>query len=296
MNRSKLPAKPLPWRKILRCAFAGLALPWCAGLSSAATLYFTNAYDYVDGSSAVQSYNPNAVTLATQSISGNGETSASSASLSGGTLKVLNTGNVTALTSVNTGSFASLGDTITSTGATAGLNLGVSLAVSGTAYSVTPSGDDTFLVIAAYAPGVFDSNNYGSSIWAAGYQLGTNSGGSAPFFLYGISSVTGVYGDGANNIPVSIPFALLPSTFDLFVGLASYENGSGLVWSNDYSHTVTLSLLAPNGVNLASASGALPITSQSSTPEPYTLGTAGFAILAGLAILRGRKQVTTATR
>ncbi len=249
-----------------RYAVFGLALACGSVNAVAATLYFSDAFNYTNGNpSANQTYSdyePNNVAAsATGSI--NGETTTSSASISAGTLRVLNTGSISpSLGGANTASYASLGDTITSSGATAGLNLGVNISVDGTAFADNPPDDTTFLVVAAYTAGVFDNNEYSTPLWVAGYALGADSvvvpGDSGPDGListFGVTSLAGTYGDGANNIPISIPFASLPSNFDLFVALASYENGSGLDWSNDYSHTLSLSVSAPNGVTVSSASG-----------------------------------------
>jgi hypothetical protein len=188
-------------------------------------------------------------------------------------LKILNTGNIDpSLGGANTASYASLGDTITASGATAGLNLGVNITEDGSAYAVSPGDDSTLLVVAAYTPGVFDSNAYSTPLWSAGYQIGADSTAASSGILasWGVSSATGTYGDGSNTIPISIPFAYLPSTFDLFVAMGSYENGSGLVWSNDFSHTLNVSLTAP---------------------EPSTMTMGGGALLAGLIARRRRTRL-----
>ena len=128
---------------------------------------------------------------------------------------------------VNTASFASLGDTITALGPTGGLNLGVTLNVNGSASTYQPLEDDTWLVVAAYAPGVFDSNAYNTPLWSEAFGLGTDSLGAAPgqstpgsgiVGYYNISALTNSYADGSESIPISIPFDTLPSTFDLFRG------------------------------------------------------------------------------
>jgi hypothetical protein len=286
---------------LARYTLFGLALLSCSVVSATAssitpTLYFSDAFDYTNGNpSAGQTYSdyePNGVTAsATGSI--NGETTTSSASIAAGTLKILNTGNIDPSLGANTASYASLGDTITASGATAGLNLGVNITEDGSAYAVNPGDDSTFLVVAAYTPGVFDTNAYATPLWAAGYQIGADSTAASSGILgaWGISSATGSYGDGSNAIPISIPFASLPSTFDLFVAMGSYENGSGVVWSNDFSHTLNVSLTAPAGVTLSSASDALP-----GTPEPSTLSMGGLALLAGLAIRLRKKMNSAAVR
>ena len=293
----RIPEIPAP----ARYTMLGLVLLVCGSVNAfatsiAPTLYFSDAFDYTNGNPAAgqtySDYEPNAVT-ASSTGSINGETTTSSASIAAGTLKILNTGNIDpSLGGANTASYASLGDTITASGATAGLNLGVNITEDGSAFAANPGDDNTFLVVAAYTPGVFDSNAYSTPLWSVGYQIGADStaASSGIFSLYGLSSATGIYGDGSNTIPLSIPFASLPSTFDLFVAMGSYENGSGLVWTNDFSHTLDVSLSAPGGVSLTSASGDLPGTT---TPEPSTLAMGGLALLAGL-IARFRKKMNSA--
>jgi len=292
-------------RPICKTALLGSTLFVLAfGVTSASattitpTLYFSDASDYTNGNPAdnqiYSDYEPNAVTAsATGSI--NGETTTSSASIAAGTLRILNTGNIDpSLGGANTESYASLGDTITASGATAGLNLGVNITENGTASAASPGDDDTFMVVAAYTSGTFDTNAYTTPLWAAGYQIGADStaASSGIFGAFGLSAATGIYGDGSNNIPISIPFATLPSTFELFIAIGSYENGSGLVWSNDFSHTLDVSVSAPTGVSLTSASGDLPVTS--STPEPSTLSLGAIALLAGLVVRFRRKTVPVA--
>ena len=273
-----------------------------AGSITASTLYFSNAFNYTSDGTQYHQYSPNGVS-ATESGTDPGESVASSANISTGTLKMLNNGTVTSGFSVNTASYASLGDTITATGSTAGLNLGVNLQVDGSAQTDQPAEDDTFLVVAAYAPGVFDSNAYGTPLWAEGFGLGTDSGGAAPgqstpgsgiVGVYGITSLTNSYNDGSESIPLNIPFATLPTTFDLFIAMGSYEVGSDITtWDNDYSHTLTVSLSAPGGVSLSSASGVFP-TVDGAAPEPSTFALLGMAFVAGLVALRKKNQRLTA--
>ncbi len=274
-----------------RHAVLGLIFVCAAGTASADVQFFSAASGYNDFFSFVNNYNPNVTTLAATSIGNTQETNNSSASLSAGTLKILNTGNVSTLTSVSTASFASMGDTITSSGATGGLKLGVSLAVDGSSITNHLGDNQTFLYIAAYAPGVFDSNAYygGTALWYSDYVLGADSNTTSSLlgFYTNNSTPTAVYGDGSENISLSIPFSALPSTFDLYVALGSYEIGPGLVWSTDYSHTVSLSLAAPTGVTLTSASGVLPGTS-SAVPEPGSVVLLGSA-LGALALWSRRK-------
>jgi hypothetical protein len=279
-----------------RSAIAGFGFMFAAGVANASgvpsTLYFSDAFNYTNAATYSQ-YAPN-LTVASANGADDGETVFSSANLATGTLRMLNDGSVTQGFSVSDASYASLGDTITATGTTAGLQLGVNLQVNGSTQTDVPADDDTFLVVAAYAPGVFDSNAYSTPLWAEGFGLGTDSGGAAPGGVpgsgivteYGITSLTNSYGDGSESIPLDIPFATLPTTFDLFIAMGSYEVGSDMTtWTNDYSDTLTASLSAPAGVNLSSASGVFPGTA---TPEPSTFALVGMAFVAGLAALRER--------
>jgi hypothetical protein len=258
-----------------------------AGAITVTTLYFANAFDYTN-SATYHDYAPNLLT-AIETGSDVGETVTSSASLTAGTLKILNEGSVDPSISPNTASFASLGDTLTASGATAGLNLGVGITVDGSAFADHPSEDATFMLVAAYAPGVFDSNAYSTPLWAAGYSLGTDSKNTAGLLsLYGVTSLSGTYADGSEFVPISIPFSVLPSTFDLYIAMGSYETGTGLNWTNDFSHTLSVGLTTPNGVTVTSASNALSITS--STPEPSTWSLGGIALLAGMFVYARKRS------
>ena len=69
--------------------------------------------------------------------------------------------------------------------------------------------------------------------------------------------------------------------------MGSYEVGNDITtWDNDYSHTLTLALTAPEGVNLYAAWGDLPGT----VPEPSTFALVGLAFVAGFAGLRTETQ------
>ena len=196
-----------------RSAIAGFGFVLAVGAADAfatsapPTLYFSDSYNYTNAADYSQ-YAPN-LTAAAANGADDGETVSSSANLATGTLRMLNDGTVTQGFSVNDASYASLGDTITATGATAGLNLGVNLQVNGSAQTDVPADDDTFLVVAAYAPGVFDNGSlYSSPLWAEGFGIGADSGGAAPgggpgsglVTVYGITSLTNSYGDGSESI------------------------------------------------------------------------------------------------
>jgi hypothetical protein len=294
---------------LARSVIAGLGFVLAAGVANAGsivvapTLYFSDAFNYTSSTVLYTDYAPN-LTSASASGSDNGENVAASANLATGTLKMLNDGSVTSAfatgTGVNTASVAELADTITAAGSTGGLSLGVNIQVDGSAQTTAPAEDDTFLVVAAYSPGVFNSNAYSTPLWAEGFGLGTDSGGAAPgsgvggsgvVGAYGVTSLTNSYNDGSESIPLNIPFATLPTTFDLLIVMGSYEVGNDFTnWDNDYSHTLTATLSAPAGVTLSSASGVFPGAVASATPEPSTFALVGLAFVAGLVALRKRSN------
>ena len=282
----------------LLCAVLCLATP--AFASSVPVLFYSSAFDYTNGNPTLgqtySNYSPNGLSAsATGSI--NGETVFSSSSLAGVTLRILNSGSVDpTFGAVNTAAEALLGDTITSLGATGGLNLGVNITVGGSTTSDSVSSDDTFLVVAAFTPGTFTANQFfqtPNTLYQVAYSLGSASEINPSLGLpSSITSVAGHYDDGVNTIPLSIPYATLPSSFELFVALYSFQDGNSLSWTNDYSHTLSVSLAAPGGVTLSSASGVLPGTQSGAAPEPSTVGLAGIAILACAVSLRRKKKST----
>jgi hypothetical protein len=205
--------------------------------------------------------------------------------VTGHNLGVLNAGLDVTDTFVFSQVLAQLGDTITASGPVSGfgtLNLGLTLTVNGTTSQGNPAENASYLWVFAYRPGTFDQTSYNTPaniLYAAGYSLGsgTNTAVRDPNFAANNVPLVGSYGDGPNTIPLSIPFSTLGSNFQIGVLLGSIEYSPvpvvGDTWSADFSHTVGVSLSAPNGVTLSSAGGlgGLPITAPTTVPEPASM-------------------------
>jgi len=216
-----------------------------------------------------------------------------------GKLGVKLTGNLATGSGAFSGdfAFADLGDTITALGPTAGLNMGVNLTVNGSTYYSDPTQNLTFLAVYILRPGTFDTGSWTSSsvqLFSEGFTLGSGTASYATAFSnYGIQTYGGHYGDGVNTIPLNIPFATIGNNFQVFITMQTYESGdasTGATWNTDFSHTAALSLAAPPGVTLQSASGVLPL---SSTPEPALFSTTvlGMAAIFVLVRRRGRSYL-----
>jgi hypothetical protein len=179
---------------------------------------------------------------------------------------------------------AQFGDSVTAKGSTTGRNLGINLSVNGTSTLSDPTQVFTALLVAAYAPGAFDSGS--RPVFGEGFILGPGTLDPSSYFSsIGVTNA-GSFGSGPQTIPLNIPFATLGSNFQFVVGLATEVNNfapAGTTWNVDYSHTLHVALAAPEGVSLTSGSG-LPGT-VAATPEPASL-----AMLAGglltLALIR----------
>jgi len=92
--------------------------------------------------------------------------------------------------------------------------------------------------------------------------------------------VDGTFGNGPNTIPLQIPFDTIGSNFQIELVLGSAELVTGIgspTWSADFMDPINVSLSAPAGVTLTSASDLLPGT----VPEPSTLPLAA-PLIAGL--------------
>jgi hypothetical protein len=228
-----------------------------------------------------------------QSATQNGAYNTAYANLSTGQMGILDAGNVDSGWGWSQ-VMAELGDTITTLGSTGGLNLGVNLAVNGTTSFDDSSWNSTYIWVAAFKPGTFDTAWYydpaaGNLLWAEGYYLGsgtsnlgmmTMNANYVPF----IDSYTGTDGIVSENIPLNIPFDQLGSNFQIAILMGSATNiTDGGAWSSDFSHTLGVSLSAPTGVTLYSESGSLPGTQR--VPEPMSLLLLGLGI-AGIIPIR----------
>ena len=217
----------------------------------------------------------------------NGATNSASANLATGMLGVLNAG-----TSVTTPgvyeTIAQLGDTITATGSASGLsglNLGVNITENGTTSYSDPSGGFSWLWVYMFVPGTFDQGTFtspGNVLISRGYLLGTGTNTSIADALFTANDVAvdGTFGNGPNTIPLQIPFDTIGSNFQIELVLGSAELVTGIgspTWSADFMDPINVSLSAPAGVTLTSASDLLPGT----VPEPSTLPLAA-PLIAGL--------------
>ena len=276
-----------------------LALFALCSINAAAGSLNYFSYVYFDSFDPGRQTNNTSLSL---SVLENGATDTASANLITGKLGELNAGS-------NTTGFAfgqvlaQFGDTITASGSTGGLSLGVNFTENGTSSYSDPSAGFNFLWVFAYKPGTFDQTFYNAPsniLFAEGFLLGNGTDTNDANLTFANNNVplTAAIPDGLNSIPLSIPFSTLGSTFQLNVVLSSVviDRNAGDTWSADFSHTVGLSLSAPAGVTLTSASGVLPGTS-AAAPEPgsWLLAVCGIAVW-GAGMWRSKRRIRAELR
>ncbi|HLK17415.1 MAG TPA: hypothetical protein VKT81_00625 [Bryobacteraceae bacterium] len=273
-----------------------LLLPLCA-------LFAFNAAADVTYFAAVSApgFNPSFPIVQTSaSFSGtiNGATNSAAANLATGMLGVLNAGtNVTTPGVYET--IAQLGDTITATSTASGLsglNLGVNITENGTTSFTDPSSNFSFLWVYMFKPGTFDQTTFvtpGNVLISRGYILGsgTNTNIADSLFTANDVPVNGVFGDGQNTIPLQIPFDTIGSNFqiELVLGSAELVTGANETWSADFIDPINVSLSAPDGVTLTSASGLLP---GAVVPEPSSLPISAAIIFLAVTVAAKRRRKT----
>jgi hypothetical protein len=217
------------------------------------------------------------------------------ADLSTGQLGISDTGSVPAgYGTINAFSEAFMGDSISASGSTAGLSLGLDLSLAGSSTLSDPSQNLTFVGVYVLTPGSFNTSDFtapSQELYAEGFVLGPGTLSSESYFSQFGLNYTASYANGPQTIPLNIPFSTLGSNFDVLISLETYEAGdssTGPTWSVDYYDPLNVSLVAPAGVTLTSASGVLPGTT-SAVPEPRY-----FALLAGsLFMLIGLRRFST---
>ena len=242
---------------------------------------------------------PAGTTSASLSATVNGAINSAAANLATGMLGVLNAGTNATGSGVYE-SIAQLGDTITATGSASGLSgldLGVNITENGTTSYSDPSGAFSWLWVFMLAPGTFDQTEFtlpANILVSRGYLLGTGTNTLFPGLLFGANDVAedGSFGNGQNTIPLQIPFDTIGSNFQIEVVLGSEQDLTGLgtpTWSADFMDPINVSLSAPAGVTLTSASGLLPGT-VGAVPEPSSLPLAASMMALVLVALEAKRR------
>ena len=246
---------------------------------------------------------PAGTTSASYSATINGATNTVSANLANGMLGVLNAGTDVTTPGVYE-TIAQIGDTITATGSASGLSgldLGVNITETGTTSFSDSSGNFSWLWVYMFVPGTFDQSQFttpGNVLISRGYLLGngTNTSIADALFAANDVAVDGTFGDGTNTIPLQIPFNTIGSNFQIELVLGSAEDVTGIgspTWSADFLDPLNVTLSAPAGVTLTSASGLLPGT-VGAVPEPSNLPMAAGMIAIVIITLEAKRRRKTA--
>jgi hypothetical protein len=233
----------------------------------------------------------------------NGATNSAAANLATGMLGVLNAGNSVTTPGVYE-TIAQIGDTITATGSASGLtglDLGVNISEKSTTSFSDSSGNFSWLWVFMFTPGTFDQTQFTTLpniLVSRGYLLGngTNTNIADALFAANNVAVDGTFGDGTNTIPLQIPFNTIGSNFQIELVLGSAQDVTGIgspTWSADFLDPLNVTLSAPAGVTLTSASGLLPGT-VGAVPEPSTLPLAGTMIALVIIALEAKRRRKTA--
>jgi hypothetical protein len=96
---------------------------------------------------------------------------------------------------------------------------------------------------------------------------------------------------------LQIPFNTIGSNFQIELVLGSSEDVTGIgspSWSADFMDPINVTLSAPAGVTLTSASGLLPGTVGAAVPEPSSLPLAAAMIAMVVFILEAKRRRKTA--
>lgn len=231
------------------------------------------------------------------------EKTASTANLQLGQLHAASSGYVlssaTDGTQFTTVSQAFLGDTITASGAgVSGGNLTATIQIHGS-MSILPNTAASTWTNYSFVEIYFDPlGTFGASkppLAAYFWGLGPNASSSAPpnaTYMGDLSDLSHPI-----SIPVTVPFSLVGSQFQLAIGMGADITGNstgGISWNLNLGDTLTTSLSTTPGVQLSSVGGfaGLPATGIA-TPEPAMLAPVltGIAALFAGVMLRRRRTV-----
>jgi hypothetical protein len=243
---------------------------------------------------------PAGTTSASYSATINGATNTASANLATGMLGVLNAGTDVTTPGVYE-TIAQIGDTITATGSASGLSgldLGVNITEKGTTSFSDSSANFSWLWVYMFVPGTFNDSQFttpSNVLISRGYLLGngTNTNIADALFTANDVAVDGTFGDGTNTIPLQIPFNTIGSNFqiELVLGSSEFVSGANETWSADFLDPLNVTLSAPAGVTLTSASELFPGTV---VPEPSSLPLAAAMIAMVIVALEAKRRRKTA--